>query len=75
MYQSRVVVPHMIGTPFLRLNAYKARVGGVSPRYFFVGGANLPQEGIVHFGFRCDPHGFAQSHIGERRLPPLPYKH
>ena len=23
---------HMIGTPFLTLNAYKARVGGVSPR-------------------------------------------
>ena len=40
-----------------------------------VGGTNLPQEGIVHFGFRCDPHGFAQSHIEERRLPPLPYKH
>ena len=23
---------HMISTPFLRLNVYKARVGGVSPR-------------------------------------------
>ena len=30
-----------------------------------MGGTNLPQEGIVRFGFRCDPHGFAQSHIRE----------
>ena len=38
-----------------------------------------PQSGIVRFGVGNDrptshPHKFAQSHIGERRLPPLPYK-
>ena len=37
----------------------------------------FPQSGIVRFGMSrvnlCPhPHGFAQSHIGERRLPPLP---
>ena len=26
-------------------------------------------------GGRCHPHEFAQSHIGERRLPPAAYKH
>ena len=40
----------------------------------------FPQSFIVHFGMgRVDPyfhpHGFAQSHIRERRLTPLPYKH
>ena len=39
-----------------------------------------PQLGIVLFeisgtGHRPNPQGFAQAHIGERRLPPLPYKH
>ena len=39
-----------------------------------------PQSGIVLFGIngtghRPNPQGFAQSHIGKRRLPPLPYKH
>ena len=39
-----------------------------------------PQSSIVLFGIsntgrRPNPQGFTQSHIGERRLPPLPYKH
>ena len=39
-----------------------------------------PQSGIVLFeisgmGHRPNPQGFAQPHIWERRLPPLPYKH
>ena len=39
-----------------------------------------PQSGIVLFGIssighRPNPQGFVQSHIGERRLSPLPYKH
>ena len=39
-----------------------------------------PQSSIVLFGIsdtgrRPNFHGFTQSHIGERRLPPLPYKH
>ena len=38
-----------------------------------------PQLGIVRFRMGKDRlmshlHEFAQSHIGERRLPPLPYK-
>ena len=38
-----------------------------------------PQLGIVRFGMGKDwptshLYEFAQSHIGERRLPPLPYK-
>ena len=41
-----------------------------------MGGTNLPQEGIVHFGFRCDPHGFTQSHAhyGTPFLRPSAYK-
>ena len=38
-----------------------------------------PQSGIVCFGMGKDqltshPHKFAQSHIGERRLPLMSYK-
>ena len=38
------------------------------------------QSSIVIFGIsgtgrRPNPQGFAQSNIGKRRLPPLPYKH
>ena len=38
-----------------------------------------PQSSIIRFGIGKNrptslPHEFAQSHIGERRLPPLPYK-
>ena len=38
-----------------------------------------PQSGIIRFGMGKDRltshlHEFAQSHIGERRLPLMPYK-
>ena len=57
---------------------------GVSPYTlkdaFFWEERIFPQSSIVRFGMgRVDPcshpHEFAQSHIGERHLPPLPYKH
>ena len=39
----------------------------------------LPQKVLSALGMgrggRCHPHEFAQSHIGERRLPPAAYKH
>ena len=39
----------------------------------------FPQSRIVHFGNGprswCHSHKFIQSHIEERRLPPLPYMH
>ena len=40
----------------------------------------FPQSGIfftlgMDQGGQCHPHEFAQSHIGERRLPPAAYKH
>ena len=48
-------------------------------RRLLVEGRTSPLEGIVLFGVsgtgrRPNPQGFAQSHIEERHLPPLPYK-
>ena len=64
------------------MNAYYVRLKCIYI-YIYICGRELslePQLGIVLFGIsdtgrKPNPQGFAQSHIGERRLPPLPYKH
>ena len=51
------------GTPFLRPSAYKARVGGVSPRYEI--------EQICEGGIDSSTHSQSEQYlIGERFVPP-----
>ena len=74
-HDTRTVLLPMKGTPLPLDNTLDRHCSSKAP--FNVGGflVSVPNQQVLpYYSFWLMPHAFVRSHIGERRLPHVPYK-